>query len=66
MIHKKILSKQNVKELNAKDLKSINGGMSLQPTKVVCNSPQFKNPDAPCPSGTHPHPTMPHCICCAD
>ncbi|MBC2843502.1 hypothetical protein [Winogradskyella flava] len=64
MLHKKILSKKNVKELDSKALKAINGGTRLRP--VVCNSPLFRTPGEPCPTGTHPHPTMPHCICCAD
>lgn len=60
----KNLAKQNVRTLNTEELKSINGGLKLN--VQVCRSPSFKVPGQPCPSGTHPDPANPHCICCAD
>ena len=42
--------------------REVNGGLSRGDT---CNNP-YINPGGPCDSGYHPHPTLGHCVCCAN
>ena len=61
---KNILNLKDAQQLNKDEQKNVFGGFgpSEQP---ICNSISFKPLHGPCPPGKVPHPTKPHCFCCA-
>ncbi len=48
--------------LNKQEQQEIHGGLFEQ---VTCNNP-YINPGGACEAGYHPHPTLGHCVCCAN
>ncbi len=65
---KNILNVKDAQQINKKEQKLIQGGFGPEPSGFgfrTCNGIQFKPVDVPCPTGTVPHPTKPHCFCCA-